>query len=45
LSKHHNKRTGYYAIFASLFCGGRPQSKVFSLTADQIDLKNMLIHL
>jgi integrase len=44
LSKQHDKRTGCYAILASLFCGGRPQSEVFNLTVDQIDLKNMVIH-
>jgi len=32
LSKQHDKRTGCYAILASLFCGGRPQSEVFNLT-------------
>jgi integrase len=44
LSKQHDKRTGCYAILASLFCGGRPQSEVFNLTTDQIDLENKCIH-
>tara|TARA_R110002020_G_scaffold277976_1_gene493390 strand:- start:6537 stop:7865 length:1329 start_codon:yes stop_codon:yes gene_type:complete len=32
------------AILAALYCGGRPQSEVFNLTIDQIDLDKKLIH-
>ena len=44
LSKKHDKRVGCFSILASLFCGGRPQSEVFNLTVDQIDIKNKCIH-
>jgi len=37
-------RVACYAILAALLCGGRPQSEVFNLTVDQIDLKNKCIH-
>ena len=43
-SKVHSKRVACFAILASLFCGGRPQSEVMNLTTDMIDLKNKCIH-
>ena len=44
LSKKHEKRVACYGILASLLCGGRPQSEIFNLTVDQIDIKNKCIH-
>ena len=44
LSKQKEKRVGCLAIMASLYCGGRPQSEVFNLAVDQIDLDKKLIH-
>jgi len=44
LSKKHDKRTGCFAILASIFCGGRPQSEVFNVTVDQVDIKNKCMH-
>ena len=44
LRKQPDKRVACNAIIAALFCGGRPQSEVFNLTVDQIDLDKKLIH-
>ena len=44
LSKQHDKRVACYGIVAALLCGGRPQSEVFNLTVDQIDIENKCIH-
>ena len=44
LSKQPQYRVACYAILAALYCGGRPQSEVFNLTVDQIDLVNKTIH-
>ena len=44
LRKNPAKRVGCNAILAALYCGGRPQSEVFNLTVDQIDLDKKLIH-
>ena len=44
LSKNSEKRVACYGIVAALLCGGRPQSEVFNLTTDMIDLKNKVIH-
>ena len=44
MAKQHDKRVACYAIVAALLCGGRPQSEVFNLKVDQIDLKNKCIH-
>ena len=44
LRKIPRKRVACNAILAALYCGGRPQSEVFNLTIDQIDLDKKLIH-
>jgi len=44
LRKNPAKRVGCNGIIAALYCGGRPQSEVFNLTVDQIDLDKKLIH-
>jgi len=44
LAKHLEIRVACYGILAALLCGGRPQSEVFNLTVDQIDIKNKCIH-
>ena len=44
LRKNPDKRVACNAILAALYCGGRPQSEVFNLTVDQIDLDKKLIH-
>ena len=44
LSKQHDKRVACYGIVAALLCGGRPQSEIFNLTVDQIDIENKCIH-
>lgn len=44
LRKNPDKRVACNAILAALYCGGRPQSEVFNLTVDQIDLDKKVIH-
>ena len=44
MRKNPDKRVACNAILAALYCGGRPQSEVFNLTVDQIDLDKKLIH-
>ena len=44
LRKNPDIRVPCNAILAALYCGGRPQSEVFNLTVDQIDLDKKLIH-
>jgi site-specific recombinase XerD len=44
LRKQPDKRVACNAILAALYCGGRPQSEVFNLTVDQIDLDKKVIH-
>ena len=44
LRKQPDKRVACNAILTALYCGGRPQSEVFNLTVDQIDLDKKVIH-
>ena len=44
LRKNPDYRVACNAILAAVYCGGRPQSEVFSLTVDQLDLENKVIH-
>jgi integrase len=44
LRKNPEYRVACNGILAALYCGGRPQSEVFNLTVDQIDLENKVIH-
>ena len=44
LRKNPDYRVACNGILAALYCGGRPQSEVFNLTVDQIDLENKVIH-
>ena len=45
LRKNPDYRVACNAILAAVYCGGRPQSEVFSLTVDQLDLENKVIEL